>query len=156
MEKKELHKVLTNLPELNTGEDQTSISASIFETERMLDNVQNEKSPFSDKAFNSLKKEIRNYIADLISESLRIARRNKSDNIDSAHVEQASAHLVSKKRSKINFMIGTFGGIMLGATLSNYLDHFVFNQPSTPNALIASSVVGMIGVMLLTISILRD
>lgn len=47
-------------------------------------------SPYSKPAFAVLRDKISQYIAELVTESTRVAKRHKADTISAAHVNQAS------------------------------------------------------------------
>lgn len=78
--------------------------------------------PFSEPAFAALKKHINQYIAELISESLKVARRNRSqDAVAETHVEQASDHLIAHTSGRLSRLLGFFGGVCLGGAISGLL-----------------------------------
>ncbi len=78
--------------------------------------------PFSEVAFTALHTHIDQYIADLIDESLKVARRNRSpDAVAEVHVHQASDYLVSHASGRRSRLLGFFGGLCLGGTFSGLL-----------------------------------
>src|SRR5213593_2036079 len=77
--------------------------------------------PFSPAAFQVLKLKVAAYVRSLIVESSKIARRRRADVISSSHVEQASDYSVTSASHRWFRHIGTVGGILLGASLSNFL-----------------------------------
>jgi len=114
---------------------------------------QADSAPFSDKAYESLRQKISDYIGNLISESLRISKRNKADIVSQNHIEQANEHLISKRRSKLNYLAGTLGGIFLGATVSNIFGMMALNQTYSSTGIIITVVIGVVGSFLISINL---
>jgi len=80
-----------------------------------------ETSPFSSPAFDVLKEKISQFITELVNESIKISKRFRSDTISAAHVERACEYLLISSSRRIFRHIGTIGGILLGASISNIL-----------------------------------
>ena len=70
------------------------------------------------RGFDALKQTIGDFIDELVSESARIANRNRADTISAAHVETAADHLVASSARRIFRHLGTVGGLVLGTALS--------------------------------------
>lgn len=114
-----------------------------------------EYSPFSSQAFSKLKEEIGKYIIQLISESIRISRHHQADIVSATHVEQASDRLVSSTGGRFFRHLGTIGGILLGASLSNMLSMTVIAQYSILSTLVSASL-GIIGSFMIALHIAKD
>ncbi len=110
--------------------------------------------PFSKKAFNLLNHKVSTYISDLISESSKNSRREKLDGISETHVEKASSYLIAKSRSKIKNLLGTIGGILLGATVSNVVTILSSNSAgiSTTNV-VATIILAIVGSFLIAFNL---
>lgn len=80
-----------------------------------------EYSPFSPHAFSTLKYKISEYIVQLVSESIKVSKRRRADTVSAAHVEQASEYLVSSTSRRFFKLLGIFGGIFFGGSLSAFL-----------------------------------
>lgn len=130
------------------AEQDRNIDPIIQEAEHQLANV--DSAPFSAQAFHLLKVKISSYVRSLISESGRISRRRRADIISAAHVEEASDYLVTSSSHRWFRHVGTVGGILLGAALSNFLSMTTASQYSgigvTVSALLA--IIGAFGVAL--------
>lgn len=127
------------------------LSDAIDEANAALEKA--DATPFSDKAYESLRQKISDYIGSLISESLRISKRHKADIVSQNHIEQANEHLISKRRSKLNYLAGTLGGIFLGATVSNIFGMMVLNQTYSLTGIITTLVIGVVGSFLISINL---
>jgi len=106
--------------------------------------------PFSAQAFHLLKLKVADYVRSLIMESSKISRRRRADVISAAHVEQASDYLVTSSSRRWFRHVGTIGGILLGASLSNFLAMTTGNQYSATGVTISVllAVIGAFGVAL--------
>lgn len=118
------------------------------EAEHDLTNV--DAGPFSAKAFHLVKLKVSDYVRSLIIESSKISRRRRADVISAAHVEEASDYLVTSSSRRWFRHIGTVGGILLGASLSNFLSMTTGNQYSATGVIVSAilAVVGAFGVAL--------
>lgn len=112
-------------------------------------------APFSPPAFTRLKAKVGEYIAELISESMKVSRRHQADTISAAHVERASEYLVTSMSRRIYRHLGTLGGILFGAALSNVLAMSLTGQ-YTGGATIVSVVLGIVGAFLIALHIAKD
>ncbi len=112
-------------------------------------------SPFSPNAFELLKNKIAEYIDDLISESVGVSKRLRSDTVVPAHVERASEYLVASTGRRLYKHLGTFGGILLGAVLSNMLAMTNTGQYSGLSTLMVIAL-GMVGAFLIALHIAKD
>jgi hypothetical protein len=75
--------------------------------------------PLSAGAIGALQQGVREFAADLHEQSYRIARRHCADMVSAADVHQAKRCLVFGRPSRMVRHMGTFGGLLLGAALSN-------------------------------------
>lgn len=125
----------------------------VREAERHLDDV--DPGPFSPQAFHALKMRVSGYVRSLIVESARISRRRRADVISAAHVEQASDYLVTSSSRRWLRHLGTVGGILLGAALSNFLSMTSSSQYST-TGVVVSAVLAIIGAFAVAFHIGRE
>jgi len=112
-------------------------------------------SPFSVPAFSALRDKISRYIAELVAESIKIARRHRADTVSAAHVEQAAAYLVADTSRKLFRHLGTIGGILLGAAIGNLLSMVTANQYSTVS-IVVTSVLCIVGAFMIALHIAKD
>lgn len=112
-------------------------------------------SPFSAAAFSILKGKIGQYVKDLIHESIKISIRDRADNISTKHVELASERLTVHPRNRLYKHLGTVGGILLGAALSNILTMQASNQFSFQSVL-TTVILGIVGAFLIAFNIAVD
>ncbi len=119
-----------------------------------LDSI--EHKPFSEKAFNLLKTYISIYISELVVESIRNSKRGKADSVSASHVEKASSYLISKRRGKMRQLMGTIGGIFLGATMSNVLGIAINGDQVTSTGYIFTIAFAILGAFLIAWNLLGD
>jgi len=112
-------------------------------------------SPFSSKAFRALQERVSLYIAELITESTREAKRQELDTISETHVERASEGLVSNSGRKLYRHVGTLGGVLLGASISNLLSMAASNTVTFASAGLTMAL-GVIGAFAIALHIARD
>ncbi|HEX6748731.1 MAG TPA: hypothetical protein VF092_15645 [Longimicrobium sp.] len=122
-------------------------------TDQLLADV--DPSPFSSPGFEELKLRIDSYIMELVNESRRIARRHQADVISPAYVQQASDYLVARKSRRKFTLMGSVGGIFLGAAVSSFLDIAAGKQVS-PLQVLVSAVLGMLGAFLIALQFARE
>lgn len=118
--------------------EHTDLRTTIDSAEKELESLAT--SPFSNAAFATFKDKVAKYIGDLITESVKTAKRHSADTVSSTHVEQASDHLVSNTGRKYFRHLGTIGGILLGAGISNILAMTTSNQFTTLGVSITSAL----------------
>ena len=112
-------------------------------------------SPFSPPAFDLLKSTITEYISELVRESIRVSKRYRTDIVSAAHVERAAEYLVSSTSRRFYRHLGTVGGILLGAALSNMLA-MTLTAKYTGAGTILSGILGIVGSFLIALHIARD
>lgn len=124
------------------------LDSIIREAEQNLTDV--DSGLFSPQAFHILKLKVSAYVGSLITESVKISQRHRADLISAAHVEQASDYLVTSSSHRWFRHIGTVGGIILGASLSNFLSMTTASQYSATGVTVSAilAVVGAFGVAL--------
>jgi hypothetical protein len=83
---------------------------------------------FSPKAIEALKRSISWFIAELVDQSVKVSKRHRSDNVAESHVETAVQGLVGDAPGRIFRHLGTIGGVLLGAALSNFLSMITTNS----------------------------
>jgi hypothetical protein len=130
------------------ADPERELDAVIGEAERRLGDV--DSGSFSPQPFHFLKLKVSEYVRSLVIESAKLSRRHRADVISAAHVEQASDYLVSRSSHRWFRHIGTVGGILLGASLSNFLAMTTAAQYSAIGVIISAAlaVVGAFGVAL--------
>jgi len=136
---------------INQTSDTNELNEAINEANNTLNSLGT--SPFTNRAYESLKEKIATYIGQIITESIRISKRHKADLVSQSHIETASDNLISKKRSKLNYLSGTLGGIFLGATVSNIFGMLVLNQAFNTSGIIITIALGIIGAFLIAINV---
>ena len=112
-------------------------------------------TPFSHNAFVILKEKISEHIKELISESSKVAKRYRSDTISAAHVERASEYLIANTSRRFFRHVGTLGGLLLGASLSNLLS-MTTSGTYTTIGIIITTVLGLIGAFMVATHISKD
>jgi hypothetical protein len=129
------------------------IKAVLQQAEREL--TTDDTLPFSPPAYSLLKWKIAEYISDLVVESVKVSKRHQADTVSAAHVEQASAYLVSSTSRRIFRHLGTIGGILLGSAISNILAMTIANQYTATNTLI-SVILGIVGAFLIALYMAKE
>jgi len=114
-----------------------------------------DRPPFSVPAYEVLRTRIAEYISDLVTESARIARRGRADDISATHVQRAAEHLTNATRGRFFRHLGTVGGIMLGGALSNILSMTMENRYGAAGILITTGF-AIIGAGLVAAHIAND
>jgi hypothetical protein len=114
-----------------------------------------EPSPFSPPAFATLKDKIGQYVIELVNESINVSKRHRADIVSSAYVERASEYLVSSTTGRLYRHLGTVGGILLGAALSNILAMTLAGR-YTGGGTILSAALGIGGAFMIALHIAKD
>jgi hypothetical protein len=130
---------------------QNEIQEIVRQTEAELDSSLLPR--FSTAAYSFLKEKILEYVTELVNESLRIAKWHQSDMV--AHVERASDYLISSTGRRLFRHVGTLGGTLLGAAISNLLTMISASQYS-PVAIVLTTVLGMVGAFMIALFIDKD
>ncbi|MGA2740341.1 MAG: hypothetical protein ABSG65_23240 [Bryobacteraceae bacterium] len=112
-------------------------------------------SPFSPQAFRALQDQISHYIAELIGESTREAKRRQLDTVSETHVERASEILSSNAVRNVYRHVGTLGGVLLGASISNLLS-MAASSTVTFTSVALTTALGVIGAFAIALHIARD
>jgi hypothetical protein len=113
-------------------------------------------APFTPSAFVLLQDTIDEFIADLLDESFRIAKRHKSEVVSVNYVQAAGTYLVASRARRMFRHMGTVGGILLGGSLSNIL---AMAQTGTAFPVVGTLVsvgVGLLGSFLVAVHIAKD
>ena len=111
--------------------------------------------PFSPKAFEALKWTIGWFIAELVDQSVKVSKRHRSDNVAESHVQTAVQYLVGDAPGRIFRHLGTIGGVLLGAALSNLLSMITTKVFTVPSVGITVAM-AIIGTFLVALHIARD
>jgi hypothetical protein len=96
-----------------------SAVASLQQAARDLQGT--DPSPFTPNAYQTLTEIVNDFINDLVSESLRIAKRQKSEIVSINYVQNAGEYLIASRTRRLYRHLGTLGGVLLGGSLSNIL-----------------------------------
>lgn len=111
--------------------------------------------PFSPKAFAALQKVISWFIGEVIEQSIKVSKRHRADTVAESHVQLAAEYLVGDAPVRILRHLGTLGGIMLGAGLSNLLS-MIAAKNITGLSVILTVALSVIGSFLVALHIARD
>jgi hypothetical protein len=125
----------------------------VHQAESQLQTI--EPSPFSPHAFATLKNKVGEYVTELVNESVKVSQRHQADTVSAAHVERASEYLVTSTSRRFYRHIGTIGGVLLGAALSNILAMSLARQ-YTGGGTILSAALGIIGSFMIALHIAKD
>ena len=129
------------------------VAAVVEQAETALKGI--DPSPFSAPAFDTVKAKIAQHVNELVNESVKVSKRHRADTVSAAHVERASEYLVSSASRRIYRHLGTVGGILLGAALSNILAMTLAGQ-YTGGGTILSATLGIVGAFLIALHIAKD
>lgn len=127
--------------------------AAVAQAEAQLSAL--DSSPFSPPAFATLKGKISEYVVELVNESIKVSKRHVADTVSAAHVDRAAEYLVSSTSRRIYRHLGTVGGILLGAALSNILAMTLAGQ-YTGGGTIVSAALGITGAFMIALHIAKD
>jgi hypothetical protein len=120
-----------------------------------VDLADTDPEPFSPKAFESLKQAISWFITELVDQSVRVSKRHRSDNVAESHVATAVQYLVGDAPGRIFRHLGTIGGVLLGAALSNLLSMITTKVLTAPSVGVTVAL-AVIGAFLVALHIARD
>jgi len=110
---------------------------------------------FSRQATSSLKKKIKDYVSLLLSESIKVSKRQQADVVSSIHVNRANDYLVFNSKKRIFKHIGLLGGILIGASLSAFITVIVTDSLTILGMLLSTSL-GIVGAFMFALSIVKD
>lgn len=114
-----------------------------------------DSSQFSVQALSTLDRKVTEYAGLLASESIKLSRLYQADTVSAADVERASEYLFSNSRRRIFRRAGTIGGLLLGASLSNFLSMTAATGYNASGVLI-SACLGIVGAFLVALHERRD
>ena len=144
---------MSNLPQTNSQSHSETLQQIIDTADRNLQDI--DQTPFTESAFLRFKENISSYISQLFVESIKTARRHHSETVSTSDVERANQYLVSSASHKIYRHLGTIGGILLGAGVSNLLSMVTTNQFNL-NGIIVTVVLAVIGSFLVALHMARE
>jgi hypothetical protein len=136
-----------------SGDLDNRARAVVSQAETQLEGV--DASPFSPHAFGTLRSKISEFVVELVNESIKVSKRHRADTVSAAHVERAAEYLVSSTSRRFYRHLGTVGGILLGAALSNILAMTLAGQ-YTGGGTILSVVLGVIGAFAIALHIAKE
>jgi histone H3/H4 len=113
------------------------------------------QTKFTPSAVDTLDDKIEEYIENLVNESDKISQRHQADTVSSMHVERAAEYLVTITSRRFFRHLGTVGGIILGASLSNILS-MVGNNSLTSLGVLVSVALVIVGASMITLHIGKD
>ena len=125
----------------------------VSQAEASLDGV--DASPFSPHAFGILRSKVSEFVVELVNESIKVSKRHRADTVSAAHVERAAEYLVSSTSRRFYRHLGTVGGILLGAALSNILAMTLAGQ-YTGGGTILSVTLGVVGAFAIALHIAKE
>jgi histone H3/H4 len=114
-----------------------------------------EHGPFSDQAFDVMEESISEYVRSLSLEATRTATRQDADIVSASDVRQAARYLFRGSSKSLWKYVGTVGGVLLGAALSNLLNLYSSTKPTT-FAITATVVFGVFGAAMIAAYVARD
>ena len=133
----------------------SSAVASLQQAARDLQGT--DPSPFTPNAYQTLTEIVNDFIKDLVGESLRIAKRHKSEVVSINYVQHAGEHLIASRARRLFRHMGTLGGILLGGSLSNILAMAQAGGNSLPLlGTLVSIGLCLIGTFLVAVHIAKD
>jgi hypothetical protein len=115
-----------------------------------------EQSPFTPGAFQALTEVINSFISDLVEESLKLARRHRSEVVSRNYVYTVSDFLIAARPRRLFRHMGTVGGILLGGSLSNILSMAQTGASFPLLGTLVSVAVGLVGTFLVAMHIAKD
>lgn len=107
------------------------------------------------RALDALKRIIDTFISELTEESIKISKRHRADNVAESHVETAAQHLLAEAPARIFRHLGTIGGILLGAAISNLLS-IITTKVMTPVSVSVTTTVSIVGAFLVALHVARE
>ena len=116
---------------------------------------QGSRFSFSKNAKDVLRRKIRDYISQLISDSIKLSKRERADTVSAIHVEQASSNMKYYPTKRFFRHLGILGGIPLGACLSTLMTMISSDRYSAA-AVFISAVLGIIGAFMVALHIAKD
>ena len=114
-----------------------------------------DSTPFSGPAFEELKEQIEAYAVELITESVKKAKRHQAEGVSSSNVRHASQYLVSNTSHRLYRHAGAVGGLLFGAAFSNTLSIITTSHYGL-NGLIITFVLTLLGSSLITVHMAKD
>lgn len=118
------------------------------DTEQQLEHL--DLSAFSGIAVSALEERVAEYMTRLASESMKSSQRHQGDTVSDADVERAAEYLTTGSSRRFFRHFGTIGGLLLGASLSNFLSMAEAGVYTTGGVLISAGL-GIVGALLATI-----
>ena len=120
--------------------------------QRLLDG---DAGPFSTGAYRQLQTEITDYITSLVRTATNTARRHRADIVSLSDVQKAADYLSSDPAARFSRHIGTVGGILVGAAVSNALT-MVTTEVLTVTGVAVTVVLTLVGAFMVAFHIARD
>ena len=106
-------------------------------------------SPFTQEGYEALKVEISSFINEIIQESYKVAKRNKSDLISKSNIETASFNLIKKHSGEKKKYLSPLGGFLLGFAVNKIFETLANNESFANSTIIVILITGIIGAFLL-------
>lgn len=112
-------------------------------------------SLLSNKALIYLNSKVASYFVELVRESIKLSRKEDSDNVSKIHIFQAARKITMGRTKKIYEYFGTIGGIIIGALISILLSLLQSGSTKT-SFLIAIIILSIIGITLIVIKFTKS
>jgi hypothetical protein len=112
------------------------------------------RADFSDDGYIEFMKTAAAYISDFANETYREMRRNHADRVTPMYVRSASSRLTTGRRSRLNEILISFGGILLGAGISIIPAWATTATVSTGQAVVVAAFIAA-GIFMLMVGFLR-
>lgn len=110
---------------------------------------------FSDESLGALLERQSEYVEELGTEAIRIARRAKADVVSAVDVDQADQLVRSAERTKRGRAVETFGGILLGGGLGQLYAQIALADEATTLGWVVAAASAALGLVLLTFAFAR-
>lgn len=114
-----------------------------------------DREPFSPQGFDMLERSVAEYIRSLVLESTRTARRQGADLVSGSDVQQAARYLFRSPERSLIRHVGTGGGVLLGAALSNGLA-LISAERRTTTAILVTLAMAIVGTFMVAFYAARD
>ena len=109
-----------------------------------------QKAPFTEQGMARLTSSVLGYADELIVEAARNAKRQGTDNISASHVDAASQYLVASNPGRRVALLGSFGGLLVGAALSETV-LMINGEQVKPMTAAVTVTMGLVGSFLMAL-----
>jgi hypothetical protein len=113
------------------------------------------RAPFSPEGFERLKYRINQYIAQLITEAIRVSKSRQSDCVSPTYVDHASQYLFTGKGPRLYKFIGIIGGALFGIGAAGVVTMIQANQYTTRGIVLNFSC-AVLGALTISLQLSQD